>query len=371
MASELFIGLISGTSLDGIDAALVEFKADNQPRLLHAFAYPWPPALEEELRALSQPGGNEIERLGVADAWAGDILAAAANSLCDQANVAPERITAIGSHGQTVRHGPGASHPYTLQIGDPSRIAELTGITTVADFRRRDMAAGGQGAPLVPAFHAAVFRHPAQSRVVLNIGGIANVTILPPEGEAQVSGFDTGPGNRLLDDWIRRHRGLSLDASGAWAASGRVDPSLLETLLTDPYFDKPPPKSTGTEYFNLQWAAARARDIDSHDPVDVQASFAELTALTVTEAIQVHAKDAKRVLVCGGGSHNTHLMDRLAALMPALGIESTTSHGVDADWVEAMAFAWLARETLSGRPGNLPEVTGARSLRVLGAIYHA
>jgi len=371
MSSELFIGLMSGTSLDGIDAALVAFEEGYPPRLLQACGFPWPADLEAELRTLTRPGDNEIARLGEADAWAGEVLAQAALDLCARAGVGPARIKAIGSHGQTVRHGPHARHPYTVQIGDPSRLAELTGITTVADFRRRDMAAGGQGAPLAPAFHAAIFRHPAEHRAVLNLGGIANISLLPA-GNGSVTGYDTGPGNRLLDDWIFQQRSQRYDARGAWAASGRVVPELLDALLADPYFRAPPPKSTGTEHFNLTWVERLAPGLLSNTPpVDVQATLAELTARSVADALERVDIPVTGLLLCGGGSHNEYLIDRLRALLPTLRIQPTSVEGVDPDWVEAMAFAWLARETLAGRSGNLPEVTGADGPRVLGGIYPA
>ena len=287
-----------------------------------------------------------------------------------EAGVAHRQVKAIGSHGQTVRHRPQGRLAFSLQIGDPSRIAERTGITTVADFRRRDIAAGGEGAPLVPAFHAALFRRPGEARAVLNVGGIANLTLLPGDPGAQISGFDTGPGNRLLDDWIRRHHGQDYDARGAWAATGQVEATLLEALLADPYFVRPPPKSTGTEHFNLAWAERSLPQLATLNREDVQATFAELTARSIGAAAAPARACRPSACWCVAGAATTmHLMERIATAARGMQVETTDAHGIDADWVEAMAFAWLARETLAGRPGNLPAVTGAQGPRVLGGIY--
>ena len=365
---ELFVGLMSGTSLDGIDAVLARFGTDPVPTLLASHRHPIPADLRSELAILTRPGEDELRRMARADVRFGRLLAEAACALLEAAGTAGESIRAIGSHGQTLRHWPDGETPTTLQIGDPNIIAQRTGITTVADFRRRDMAAGGQGAPLVPAFHQAVLRQPGENRAILNIGGIANLTLLPADGTA-TRGFDTGPGNALLDAWIRRHRHQSHDADGAWAASGEVHPDLLAALLADPYFRAAPPKSTGRDHFHLDWARARWPGLDRLDPADVMATFLELTAVSIRDALQASAPATTRLLVCGGGVHNTRLMQRLQALLPAMTVESTASVGLDPDWIEAMAFAWLARETLAGRPGNLPAATGARQAVVLGAIY--
>ena len=364
---ELFIGLMSGTSLDGMDAALVDFS-DQRPRLLHALTQPHPPALRQRLAALCRPGEDEIERLGEADGELAQLAAAAVKRLLATCGVAAADVRAIGSHGQTIRHRPALG--FTLQIGDPARIAQLTGITTVADFRRRDMAAGGQGAPLVPAFHAAVFRHPDHDRVVLNLGGMANITHLPAAADGPVSGFDTGPGNILLDLWMQRHQASLYDRDGAWAAGGKVLDDLLERFLADAYFRQPPPKSTGREHFNESWIEGQIGHRE-YSPQDVQATLCELTARSITDAITRHAAKAAEVLVCGGGAHNRHLMLRLGSLLAPIAVRDTASAGLAADWVEAGAFAWLARETLAGRPGNLPTVTGAREAVVLGGIYPA
>jgi anhydro-N-acetylmuramic acid kinase len=362
-----YIGLISGTSLDGIDAALVDFS-NLKPRLHTALHTPYPASLLRELRGLCQPGSNEIDRLGELDRRVGLAFAEAVQALLIKAGIKGERISAIGSHGQTVRHRPGADHPFTLQIGDPNTLAEETGITTVGDFRRRDMAAGGEGAPLVPAFHQALLRVPNKARIVLNLGGIANITCLPPQDEGRVTGYDTGPANTLLDSWIARHQSLAFDDQGTWASSGELNEKLLQLLLDDPYFSMAPPKSTGTEYFNLAW-------LDSHlqepplSAVDVQRTLVELSAYTVADAIRHEGYEQAQVLVCGGGAYNLFLLRRLREHLPSASVDTTASQGLAPDWIEAMAFAWLARQTLSGLSGNLPSVTGARHAVPLGAIY--
>jgi len=364
----LYIGLMSGTSMDGIDAALVRFSGE-RVELLAARQHPWPAGLITAIRALAESGQATLDALGEVDAAAGEAFADAVQALLQQAGVSADAINAIGSHGQTLRHGPTAAHPYSLQIGDPSRIAQRTGITTVADFRRRDIAAGGQGAPLVPAFHQALLRLPGEDRVVLNIGGIANITLLPGDPGRHVAGYDTGPGNCLLDRWMALHRGAPYDSGGDWAAEGQLLPELLFRLLDDAYFRQPPPKSTGPEYFSLDWL--RRRLPEGLAAQDVQATLAGLTARSIADAIRADLPDCQRLLVCGGGVHNRRLMLLLDIELPDLQIESTAAHGLDPDWVEAMAFAWLARQTLAGLPGNLPAGTGAEAAVVLGAIHPA
>ncbi len=364
---ELFIGLISGTSLDGVDAVLVEFKS-GRPHLHTAHHSPYPPPLLNQLRTLCLPGENEIDRLGELDRQTATFFAEAVNLLLAKAGVSNEKISAIGSHGQTVRHRPAAAHPFTLQIGDPNTLAELTGITTVGDFRRRDMAAGGEGAPLVPAFHQAVFQTPGQACVVLNLGGIANITCLPAQPEANIIGYDTGPANTLLDAWILRHLGVPYDNRGDWARQGALNIPLLERLLGDPYFTQPPPKSTGPEHFNLTWLEPLLPERPFAGE-DIQRTLLELTARTAADAIAREGFARGDVLVCGGGAHNTYLLERLQNSLPEARVSSTASHGLDPDWIEAMAFAWLARRTLAGLPGNLPSVTGARKAVPLGAIF--
>lgn len=365
MGDGLYLGLISGTSADGIDAALVRFDRSG-PELLAGRIVAYDAALRTELLALSQTAGAvSLDAFGRLDSRVGMAFAEAAEAVIGESGVAREDIRAIGSHGQTLRHDPSGPSPFTLQIGDANVIAERTGLATVADFRRRDVAAGGQGAPLMPAFHAAMLGSAREDRVVLNLGGIANVTLLPREGA--VTGFDTGPANGLMDAWMLRHRGVGFDADGAFAASGQVDDALLERLLADPYFSQPAPKSTGRDRFHLDWLLAQVSDATA--PAAVQATLLELTARTVADAVVAALPGARRVLVCGGGVRNGALMARLAACLPKLQVESTAAHGIDPDFMEAMGFAWLARETLAGRPGNLAGVTGARGPRVLGCVY--
>jgi anhydro-N-acetylmuramic acid kinase len=368
MSAALYIGLMSGTSMDGIDAALVRLDHD-RIELLASHTHPWPPALLRDIRQAAQGGNARLDQLGQLDAAAGEQFAAAVIALLQASGASAGAVTAIGSHGQTLCHGPDSVPPYSLQIGDPNRIAELTGITTVADFRRRDIAAGGQGAPLVPAFHQAYLRSSTENRVVLNIGGIANITLLPAAPDRPVIGYDTGPGNCLMDRWIERHRQQPYDAGGNWAAEGQLQPNLLWQLLDDPYFRQPPPKSTGTEYFSLDWLQQQLPD--GIAPQDVQATLAGLTARSIADAIRLSQPDAERLLVCGGGVHNQRLSLLLDIELPGIAIESTAAHGMQPDWIEAMAFAWLAHQTLRGRPGNLPAATGAQGPRVLGGIYPA
>ncbi len=371
LTSQTFIGLISGTSMDGIDAALVRFNGEERggSELLASHSHPLPPALHSRVMAVAHGEDDRLEPLARLDVELGREFAAAALALLEAADHTAEEITAIGSHGQTVRHLPEGEHPTTVQLGDPNMIAELTGITTVGDFRRRDMAAGGEGAPLVPAFHAAMLRDPGIERTVVNIGGIANITILPADPTRPVRGFDTGPGNVLMDTWAGRHLGTAFDADGHWAASGKVISELMVAWRADPYFGREPPKSTGRELFNPDWLARSRAPLADYEPADVQASLCELTAVTIAEAVSAYAAGTEELLVCGGGAHNADLMARLARALSNRRVESTAAFGLDPDWVEAMAFAWLARQTLAGRPGNLPDVTGARHPVVLGGIY--
>jgi len=356
-----YLGVMSGTSLDGLDITLIE-QAE-RTRFVAALGIPMPKRLRQELLALCSPGDNEIERIAQAEqAWV-KLAAQGIAELLEQQGLVPDDIRAIGSHGQTIRHLP--AQGYTLQIGDAALLAELSGIDVVADFRRRDLAAGGQGAPLVPAFHADLFGQ-ERPRAVLNIGGFSNVTLLAPE--LPVRGFDCGPGNVLLDAWVQHSLGQDFDANGAWAAQGQVVPTLLQLLLSDPFFVKSGPKSTGREHFNLRWLQ---QQLDQHPglaPVDVQATLAELSARSIATSIQA-AQAVDEVLVCGGGAHNTDLMERLAKQLAPARVISTEAYEVSPDWMEAMAFAWLAHRFCEGLPGNCPEVTGASGLRVLGARY--
>ena len=363
-----YIGSISGTSVDGLDLALVDLAhgISIDATATHTF----PDSLRVTLLSLGQPRSgaedDSLDQLGQADAELGDFIGTAINEFLTARGLQPEQIIAVGSHGQTVRHRPDLDHPFTWQIGDPNRIAEITGITTVADFRRRDMAAGGQGAPLVPAFHEALFRTADESRVILNIGGISNLTLLCKDAAEPVSGFDTGPGNALLDAWCQHVRGDAYDADGAWAASGELDQDLLATFLNDAYFERPPPKSTGREVFNLQWLEQHS--VERMKPADVQRTLLELTARTIIEAINRWALPCDELIVCGGGRLNGALLGRLSKLSAAQ-VSVTEHHGYDGDAIEAAAFAWLAARRLAGESGNSATVTGAAGLRVLGAVY--
>ncbi|MDA8389890.1 MAG: anhydro-N-acetylmuramic acid kinase [Gammaproteobacteria bacterium] len=363
-----FIGLMSGTSADGIDAVVARFSDKPRLRILAHHHTPYGAALRARILALMTPGDDEIDRMGALETELAEMFAAAADSVRVAANLRRQDIGAIGSHGQTLRHRPGGSHAFTLQIGDPSRIAERTGITTVADFRRRDMAAGGQGAPLVPAFHRWLFWDERHNRAIANIGGIANVTLISRDPSVPVIGFDTGPGNALLDAWIQRSLGLPCDTGGAWAAQGRLHAPLLATLLQEPYFAAAPPKSTGREHFTMAWLEARLARHPDAAGADVQATLTRLTAQTIVAAIG-HA-DMDELFVCGGGSANDSLMRELRMLL-ARPVDTTAALGLAPDLVEPAAFAWLAAQTLGGRPGNLPSVTGATHAAVLGGIYAA
>ncbi|NOX92979.1 MAG: anhydro-N-acetylmuramic acid kinase [Gammaproteobacteria bacterium] len=366
-----YIGLMSGTSLDAIDAVLVSFP-DEQPVLHHAINYPLSESLRNDIRALCTPGDNEIDRMGQLDIVLGNTFAAAVKQLLTDTDIDAAEIHAIGSHGQTIRHRPGLEkgHCFTLQIGDPNTIAELTGITTVADFRRRDMAVGGQGAPLVPAFHATFFGRDAHARIILNIGGMANVTLLPADTKTPASGFDTGPGNILMDSWIQQQQQQPFDHDGQWAASGTVNLQLLDSLLKDSFFRLAPPKSTGREHFNSGWLQQHLDKFEhTLTPVDVQATLSELTATSIANAIKKYAAENMELVVCGGGAHNADLMQRIVQKRVSTTVKTSGDYGLAAEWVEAVAFAWLARERLAQRPGNLPGVTGAHRPVVLGGIY--
>ena len=360
--SGLYIGLMSGTSLDGVDAAAVEF-ADSGLRLLGTSFIPYPDALRVALLALHDSGADELHRAAQLSLQLSRLYAEAVNELIAKKALKAGDIAAIGCHGQTVRHRPELG--YTLQLGAPALLAELTSISVVADFRSRDIAAGGQGAPLVPAFHAALFSHSERHRAIVNIGGIANLTDLPAGDPAGASGFDTGPGNLLMDAWAAKHLGTPCDTGGAWAASGRVVAALLETMLADPYFALCAPKSTGRDHFNFAWI--KSHSLAGLAPKDVQATLAELTARSIVHAVK--ASNANELWLCGGGAHNSELVRRIAAHLPDCPVGSTADLGLDPDWVEAAAFAWLAKQAMAHQSGNLPAVTGARAPRVLGAIY--
>ncbi len=368
MSAEIYAGVMSGTSLDGVDAVVADFAPRNgcACALLGAAHIAFSPELRFELLALQDPGPDELARAARGANALADLYATALAKACAAAGLDPRRVIAAGVHGQTVRHRP--DEGWTVQINNPARVAEQAGMRVVADFRSRDIAAGGQGAPLVPAFHHALLARADCHRVVANIGGIANISDLPPGGA--VRGFDTGPGNVLLDLWCQRHRGVPYDADGAWAASGRVDARLLAALLVEPYFALPPPKSTGRDLFNASWLDATLTRVSwKGKPEDGAATLVALTARTLADAIRAQPGAVREVLVCGGGARNATLMQALAVALPGVSVRVTDAEGVAADHVEALAFAWLAREALANRAGNLPAVTGAAGPRVLGAIY--
>lgn len=366
MPSSLYIGLMSGTSLDGIDVALVDF-ADNT-KLIHAGHYPIPEPLREELLRLSQSNSAiTLEQVGQLDTALGQAFADAVLAFCQKNAIHPKQVRAVGSHGQTVRHNPQGELPYTLQMGDANIIAERTGIATVADFRRRDVAAGGQGAPLVPAFHHALFAKPDSSSAVLNIGGIANITLLAADGK--VTGFDTGPGNGLMDAWCQMHWQIAYDDKGQKAAQGHIDQTLLAGLLSDPWLKLPAPKSTGRDVFNLEWLNAHLQN-STLSPESILCTLNAFTARSIAEALLANNARLDDVFVCGGGVHNALLMQHLQRLLPSP-VQSTAVLGIDPDYVEAMAFAWLAKQCMEGKPGNVVDVTGAQGPRILGAIYQA
>jgi anhydro-N-acetylmuramic acid kinase len=360
VSAAIYIGLMSGTSLDGVDAVLADLSGA-RPVLLANAHVAFDPPLQRELLALNSRGADEIERAARAGNELAQRYADAVSAVLEKSKTPASAVRAIGCHGQTVRHRP--ERGYTTQIGNAARLAEMTRIRVVADFRSRDVAAGGQGAPLAPAFHAAVFARAGEDRVVLNLGGIANLSFLPRQGD--VTGFDSGPGNCLLDLWAARHLGRAHDEGGAWAATGAVVPALLERMLREPYFASPPPKSTGRDLFNADWLQRTLQG--GEDAQAVQATLLELTARSVADAVSRHCRGAQRIIVCGGGAKNTALMRRLAAL-GAAGSKRAT-RGIDPQLVEATAFAWLAQRALEGLPGNLPSVTGADGPRVLGAVY--
>ena len=372
MPSGLFIGLMSGTSVDGIDCALVQIK-DEQVQLVHTLQQDIPTEIREQVATLSHSGPGEIERMGVLDRHLGQLFGHAALSLLAAADVSAADITAIGSHGQTIRHRPpsgghAGEQSFSLQIGDPNTIAEATGITTVADFRRRDIAAGGEGAPLAPAFHRGAFGQEGVNRAIVNIGGIANASLL--QGNKLIAGFDTGPGNTLLDHWIERQQHKPFDRDGQWAASGTINAALMEKLMAHPYLALTGPRSTGKEAFNLPWLFDLLAGLPGIPAEDVQATLAQYTAQTIANAVAGHTTpEIKEVYLCGGGAHNGDLVRRLQEALPNCAVSNTSDLGIDPDWVEAATFAWLAQQSLAGLAGNAPEVTGAAGERILGAIH--
>lgn len=363
---------MSGTSLDALDCVAVDFR--NQITLLGTSSTALSPEMQDKILRLceggysSRPQPNELLSWAELDSQFAKLSATAVNQLLEQLSIRPDQVCAIGSHGQTIRHFPDYDSPHSLQLGDPNLIAELTGITTVADFRRRDIACGGQGAPLVPAFHQGVFRDNSTDRVILNIGGIANITVLPADPSKPTFGFDTGPGNTLMDNWIKRIKGTSYDQNGDWAKSGQVNSELLESMLSDEYFSKTAPKSTGRERFNLNWLDTLMAPFSAIAPQDVQATLLELTARSIASDVDRSCAEGE-VLVCGGGALNQQLFNTLKIHLQNHQINTTSVAGLDPLWVEATAFAWLARQTIERLTGNLPEVTGAAGPRILGGIY--
>ena len=399
--SELYIGLMSGTSLDGVDGVLADFSQP-LPRILAFASQTFEADLRQQLLSLNQSGANELHRAALAANQLALVYASVVNELLRQSEIRPDQVHAVGAHGQTVRHQPGQFDGigYTLQLNQPALLAEQCGITVVADFRSRDIAAGGQGAPLVPPFHQAVFGASATIRngtggadgtdgpyladladladlpdgpegttALLNLGGISNLTLFHAQRQDSLIGFDCGPGNVLLDTWCQQHTGAAYDAAGAWAASGKVITALLSRWYADAYFSRPPPKSTGRDLFNREWLDTGLRGFESVAPQDVQATLAELTAQCCAESLERFAPHCGQLLVCGGGAHNLHLMQRLQQLLPHCQVSDTGRYGIPPTQVEATAFAWLARQTMLGRPGNNSRVTGARGPRILGAVY--
>jgi anhydro-N-acetylmuramic acid kinase len=367
-ATRYFIGIMSGTSLDGVDAALVAHTGDDFQQINQAFV-PYPAAVKQTLLDLHHPATNELHAAAVMANTLAELYAEAVQNILQQSGLPAESITAIGCHGQTIRHCPDLpeGQAYTLQIGNHARLAELTQIAVIGDFRSRDIAAGGQGAPLVPAFHQAVFASTTKNRAIINIGGIANISWLPVNG--QVTGFDSGPGNMLLDQWTQQHTGQAYDANGDWSASGQVNEALLQAMLAEPYLALAAPKSTGRDLFNHQWLKQHLQRLDDR-PENIARTLLELTAISIADAITRFCPNTDEAYVCGGGARNGLLMHRLSALT-GYAIQPTDKLGVEVDWVEAVAFAWLAQRCVDGLSGNLPAVTGAQGPRILGAIYPA
>ena len=368
-SSGLYLGAISGTSMDGLDLALLNMQT-TPPQLIVGDTVQMDPQLRESLNNLALGNFDNLDALGRADTALGRSIGEAIIQFLSHHNLSANQIVAIGSHGQTVRHRPDADNPFTLQIGDPNIIAEITGLPVVADFRRRDMAAGGQAAPLVPGFHELMFRTSHTNRVIVNIGGISNITLLSQHDEDPVIGFDTGPGNALMDGWIQKQRAQSYDSNGAWAAGGHTDQELMQLLLADDFLSGTPPKSTGREHYNLAWldeiTLSMAHSISAQN---VQTTLTEFTARTVAEAVQRWAYPTGELIVCGGGRHNSLLMTQLQTHISQYKVVPCEELNIEGDWIEAAAFAWLACLRFDARPGNIPSVTGARGKRVLGAVY--
>ncbi|WP_028535097.1 anhydro-N-acetylmuramic acid kinase [Paludibacterium yongneupense] len=363
--TDFYIGLMSGTSLDGVDAVMLSFDDSGLMTIVADYSVPYPDDIRHRILALQPQGQDELARAARLANRLAALYAEAVGGVVHAAGISAAHVSAIGCHGQTIRHAPQLG--YTLQIGNLALLAELTDIDVVGDFRNRDVAAGGQGAPLVPAFHHALFSHPDHCRVILNVGGISNLTILAPDGE--VLGFDSGPGNMLMDAWCQRHLGARFDRDGAWAAGGNIVRPLLDALLADPFFAAPPPKSTGRDLFDLDWLDRKLAAQPSATSADVQATLLALSVQSVAAAVNAHAPDCREVFVCGGGARNGRFMRELAVALPEQRIATTDALGLPPQQVEAAAFGWLARRLLRREAGNLPSATGARGLRILGALY--
>ena len=373
MSDSLYVGLMSGTSIDSIDAALINCQ-NHRIALIETHEHAIPEEIQRNISTLSHSGENEIEAMGVLDRELGALFATATLELLGKADCASDSIIAIGSHGQTIRHRPASAghspgNAFTLQIGDPNTIAEATGITTVADFRRRDIAAGGEGAPLAPAFHAAAFAKPGTNRAIVNIGGIANATLLA--GSELCAGFDTGPGNTLLDQWVGRYDGSKYDLDGRWSSEGQAIDQLHDVLMQEEYFARRGPRSTGKELFNMDWLERHLSQLPEQDPRDVQATLADVTAQSIADAIAGHEITVDEIYICGGGARNTDLMRRLYQKVSPAALDSTAALGMEPEWVEAAAFAWFAYRTMEGAASNAPVVTGSAGPRILGGIFRA
>lgn len=367
-SSQIFLGSMTGTSLDGMDLVAVMFEQDKHPQLLYKKFIAYPDDLKQQLKSLCQSPDAKVSDCCQTDSWLGEFYADSINQFLSDFNLPSSKISALGSHGQTIRHNVSTSHPYTLQIGDPNIITARTGLKVVADFRRKDLALGGQGAPLAPAFHQQVFHSPKHNRVILNIGGIANITYLPADISMPVIGFDTGPGNTLIDQVCQQRSDFSYDKDGKLARSGNIIKPLLTSILEkEPYFNKAYPKSTGTDYFSPSWLS----QFDTHatPTTDLLATITELTAVSISKQIQAFTVKPSECFVCGGGAHNAYLLERIASHLDDIKLDSTIAAGIDPDWVEAMAFAWLAKQTLNNEPGNLPSVTNAQYCTILGGVF--
>ena len=364
-----YIGLMSGTSMDGIDAALISFE-NEKIKLINTASIDIPASIKSTLAILLRDENIHLKLLGETDTQMGELFSDAVLELLKKSGKNAAEIIAIGSHGQTIYHHPHGDHPFTLQMGDPNIIAARTLITTVADFRRRDIALGGQGAPLVPAFHDYLFRDRISDLCVINIGGIANITYLPADKSKPMIGFDTGPGNTLLDSWHQKHCEKPIDFNGEWGRNGKSDSDLLIHLYADPYFKKAPPKSTGREYFNLNWLNEKLKSFNKKvAPRDIQATLTELTAMSIALSIRKLRNTHAAIYICGGGAKNLYLMECLRIYCSFTTVQSTQAIDIDPQWIEAMAFAWLAKQTVENKPGNLPSVTGATKKAVLGGIF--